>query len=110
MFRKWSQPVVIALTLTATLILCAADAKTSNAGDSNAYLGRWDLTLKAPDRDYPSWLELSEKDGKLVAQMVGRWGNARQGRGGGAYCFGLGRGSADAFYKCVERKTFGKKK
>ena len=77
MFRKWSQPVVIALTLTATLILCAADAKTSNAGDSNAYLGRWDLTLKAPDRDYPSWLELSEKDGKLVAQMVGRWGNAR---------------------------------
>jgi len=41
------------------------------------YLGRWDLTLKAPDREYPSWLEISETDGKLAAQMVGRWGNAR---------------------------------
>ena len=43
-------------------------------------------------------------------EMGGSWGNARQGRGGGAYCFGLGRGSGDAYYKCVERKTFGKKK
>ena len=43
-------------------------------------------------------------------EMGGRWGNARQGRGGGAYCYGLGRGVGDAFYKCVERKTFGKTK
>jgi hypothetical protein len=42
-----------------------------------AYLGRWDLTLKAADRDYPSWLELSDANGKLEAQFVGRWGNAR---------------------------------
>jgi len=49
-----------------------------NAGDSaGTFLGRWDLTLKAPDREYPSWLELSEESGKLKAQMVGRWGNAR---------------------------------
>jgi hypothetical protein len=41
------------------------------------FLGRWDLTLKAPDREYPSWLELSQVDGKLEAQFVGRWGNAR---------------------------------
>ena len=41
------------------------------------FLGRWDLTLKAPDREYPSWLEISEADGKLTAQFVGRWGNAR---------------------------------
>lgn len=41
------------------------------------FLGRWDLTLKAPDREYPSWLELSEEGGQLRAQMVGRWGNAR---------------------------------
>jgi hypothetical protein len=41
------------------------------------FLGRWDLTLKAPDREYPSWLEISEKDGMLTAQMVSRWGNAR---------------------------------
>jgi Domain of Unknown Function (DUF1080) len=41
------------------------------------FLGRWDLTLRAPDREYPSWIEIGEKDGKLVAQMVSRWGNAR---------------------------------
>jgi hypothetical protein len=42
-----------------------------------AFLGRWDLTLKAPDREYPSWLELRKEGGQLTAQMVGRWGNAR---------------------------------
>lgn len=42
-----------------------------------AYLGRWDLTLKGPDREYPSWLELRSENGQLKAQMVGRWGNAR---------------------------------
>jgi hypothetical protein len=42
-----------------------------------AFLGRWDLTLKAPDREYPSWLELRREGGQLKADMVGRWGNAR---------------------------------
>jgi hypothetical protein len=41
------------------------------------FLGRWDLTLKTADHEYPSWLELSEKNGQLKGQMVGRWGNAR---------------------------------
>jgi len=41
------------------------------------YLGRWDLTLKAPNREYPSWLEIRVEGGELKAQMVGRWGNAR---------------------------------
>jgi len=54
-------------------------ATASSGGDTStkAFLGRWDLTLKAPDREYPSWLELSEENGTLKAQMVGRWGNAR---------------------------------
>jgi hypothetical protein len=42
-----------------------------------SFLGRWDLTLHAPDREYPSWLELREEGGQLQAAMVGRWGNAR---------------------------------
>ncbi len=42
-----------------------------------SFLGRWDLTLKAPDREYPSWLELRQESGQLKAEMVGRWGNAR---------------------------------
>jgi len=41
------------------------------------FLGRWDLTPKAPDREYPSWLELRLEGGQLKARMVSRWGNAR---------------------------------
>src|SRR6184192_2301543 len=53
-------------------------AKSTSTSESvNAFLGRWDLTLKAPDREYPSWLEISLDGDQLKAQMVGRWGNAR---------------------------------
>ncbi len=51
----------------------SSDAATS----VQAFLGRWDLTLKAPDREYPSWLELTQEGGQLKAQFVSRWGNAR---------------------------------
>lgn len=40
-------------------------------------LGRWDLTLKTPQRDYPSWIELTDEGGQLKALFVSRWGNAR---------------------------------
>jgi len=59
---------------------CAPSAKTSSAvpqDSDKSFLGRWDLTLKAPDREYPSWLELAQDNGQLKAVMVGRWGNAR---------------------------------
>lgn len=39
--------------------------------------GRWDLTLKTPDREYPSWLEITRENGQLKARMVSRWGHAR---------------------------------
>jgi hypothetical protein len=52
-------------------------ASPSATASVQAFLGRWDLTLKAPDREYPSWLELTQENGELKAQMVGRWGNAR---------------------------------
>ncbi len=65
--------------LAALLTLSSSLGADSNAADSSvqAFLGRWDLTLQAPDRQYPSWLELREEAGQLRAQMVGRWGNAR---------------------------------
>ena len=50
---------------------------TATASNQAAFLGRWDLTLKAPNREYPSWLELTRENGELKAQMTGRWGNAR---------------------------------
>src|SRR5260370_17741251 len=54
--------------------------KTSSSPSDKSvesFLGRWDLTLKAPDREYPSWLELRQEVGQLKAEVVGRWGNAR---------------------------------
>lgn len=48
---------------------------SNESGD--VFLGRWDLTLKGPDREYPSWLEIRRDGGQLKAEMVGRWGNAR---------------------------------
>ncbi|HUN83267.1 MAG TPA: DUF1080 domain-containing protein [Terracidiphilus sp.] len=41
------------------------------------FIGRWDLTLKAPDREYPSWLEIQQNRGQINALFVSRWGNAR---------------------------------
>jgi hypothetical protein len=49
----------------------------SSDESGEGFLGRWDLTLKAPDREYPSWLEVRREGGQLKADMVGRWGNAR---------------------------------
>src|SRR5580704_19280080 len=44
---------------------------------ARSFLGRWDLTLKTPLREYPSWLEITQEDGQLRARMVSRWGHAR---------------------------------
>jgi Domain of Unknown Function (DUF1080) len=51
--------------------------RAADTDPAAAYAGRWDLTLKAPDREYPSWLEFKNEGGKLQATMVGRSGNAR---------------------------------
>src|SRR5436305_2317190 len=41
-------------------------------------IGRWDLTVRGPDGEYPSWLEV-RKSGytTLVGTFVGRFGSAR---------------------------------
>jgi hypothetical protein len=49
----------------------------ASADDMSKYLGRWDVTLETPDRELPTWLEISQTHGKLQVRMVGRWGNAR---------------------------------
>jgi hypothetical protein len=80
------QRIVFVLVFAIFFLSARADSlagKSANSSSSasaesvEAFLGRWDLTLKAPDREYPSWLELRMEDGQLKAQMVGRWGNAR---------------------------------
>jgi len=63
------------------LVACsvdAADNKPLHSGSTQkAFLGRWDLTLNAPDKEYPSWLEITEDGGQYKARMVSRWGHAR---------------------------------
>jgi hypothetical protein len=53
------------------------NSSTDAVASANPFVGRWDLTLKTSDREYPSWLEISLDGDRLKAQMVGRWGNAR---------------------------------
>src|SRR5215831_11557967 len=72
---------VAAISMMACCIGYSQESQTKSSthasASEKAFLGRWDLTLKAPDREYPSWLELAVDGGQLKAQMVGRWGNAR---------------------------------
>ena len=80
------QRIVFVLVMGTMLLSVRAYARAGKPEKSSssppadsveAILGRWDLTLKAPDREYPSWLELRQEGGQLKAQMVSRWGNAR---------------------------------
>jgi hypothetical protein len=70
--------VVVALTLLGSMGAYCGSGRIAKLPTSvKPLLGRWDLTLKAPDREYPSWLEIRVERSELKAQMVGRWGNAR---------------------------------
>src|SRR5215470_3477744 len=82
LLRGRSQIMSFRKTLLAAVIFSALSFSVALPEDQSAvsakpFLGRWNLTLKAPDREYPSWLELSMDNGQLKAVMVGRWGNAR---------------------------------
>jgi hypothetical protein len=76
------QKLAIVLVMVFAMLSARAYSQTGKSAKSTpesveAFLGRWDLTLKAPDREYPSWLELRQESGQLKAQIVSRWGNAR---------------------------------
>src|ERR1700751_4723886 len=78
---------IVYVLMLGTLLVCASaylyagkskiETSAHAAESAKAYLGRWDLTLRTRDREYPSWLELREEGGQLKAEFVGRWGNAR---------------------------------
>src|SRR5580658_6726602 len=55
----------------------AGQSPSTPANSAAPFLGRWDLTLKAPDGEHFSWIEITEKGGKPAALFTGRWGNAR---------------------------------
>ena len=66
------------LTLSFSLRGYSEQTRPADATASiQAFLGRWDLTLKTPVRESPSWLEITQEKGQLRARMVSRWGHAR---------------------------------
>lgn len=69
----------ILIAAFAALSFAAVPVPSHAAAPSSVkpFLGRWDLTLKTPGRDYPSWIEIQDTGGQLSATFVGRWGNAR---------------------------------
>jgi hypothetical protein len=72
---------VFALTALILMFSMRVYSGQKNSADSAApiqsFLGRWDLTLKTPLREYPSWSEITQEDGQIKARMVSRWGHAR---------------------------------
>jgi hypothetical protein len=72
---------VFALTVLIPMLSVRMFSEQKNSGDTSApvqsFLGRWDLTLKTPQREYPSWLEITQEGGQLKARLVSRWGHAR---------------------------------
>jgi Domain of Unknown Function (DUF1080) len=51
----------------------------ASSGESTSikpYLGRWDLTVKTPTQERPSWIELSEEGGQVEGLMTGFWAHA----------------------------------
>lgn len=60
------------LALILSLPTVLIPVRTANAQSSiKPFLGRWDLTIKTPNRELPSWIEVSEDQGQPKVTMVG---------------------------------------
>jgi len=58
--------------LVLCLIIVLIPVSTLSAQSSiKPFLGRWDLTIKTPKRELPSWIEISEKESQPRVIMVG---------------------------------------
>jgi len=72
--------VTVVLLFGAEYLAQAQDGASSGSSTTASvepFLGRWDLTVKGPDGEYPSWLELQQEDGHLKGRLQGRRGNVR---------------------------------
>lgn len=67
------------MKVTFLLAFLASAGMTVRAqGDTTALLGRWDITVHAPGRDFPSWLEVYRSGSRfMVGRFVGGGGSAR---------------------------------
>ncbi len=76
--RRSHFSLLIPAILCLAILSCAAGAQTPQPGFADAVLGRWDLTVQAPDGAYPSWVEITlRKETELMGRFVGRFGSMR---------------------------------
>jgi hypothetical protein len=72
--------LVVAMFLLAGVCPQPVNAQSHSAingsRSTRAYLGRWDLTVRTPTQDRPSWIEISDDHGRIEGLMVGLWGHA----------------------------------
>jgi hypothetical protein len=78
---KQSTVLAVAVPLFAWMCPHPAIARAHPTGNgsrsaSAAYLGKWDLTVRTPSRQWPSWIQISEDHGRIEGLMVGLWGHA----------------------------------
>ncbi|HEV3117376.1 MAG TPA: DUF1080 domain-containing protein [Gemmataceae bacterium] len=76
--RTFAPRTTALLLLSAAVAVTSATLKQADNRQGQEIIGRWDLTVKAPDGDYPSWLEVRLSGRRtLVGSFVGRFGSAR---------------------------------
>jgi Domain of Unknown Function (DUF1080) len=75
---KWRYGEIVRAIMLAWLVLSAAllHSGTQESTSNNPLAGRWDLTLKTPKGDLPSWLEVSFPGGVPTALFVGAMDHA----------------------------------
>ena len=69
--------LVSSVLLLLAQIYFAKESLAQGSGSGQAFLGRWDLTLKTPQKEAPSWLEITQEGGQFHARFTSRWGNPR---------------------------------
>jgi len=78
--KKKSIVLAVATSLLAWICLQPMDARAhptvNGLRSARAYLGRWDLTVRTPTRERPSWIEIFDDHGRIEGLMVGLWGHA----------------------------------
>src|ERR1700722_15961924 len=74
---RWRVFALTTLIVMLSVRLYSLPKNSADTASVQPFLGRWDLTLKTPLREYPSWLEITQEAGQVKARMVSRWGHAR---------------------------------
>jgi len=77
MKRKIAVVLGSVVLITGAAVFFAIQSRAQANSSDQAFLGRWDLTLKTPVKEAPSWLEITQEGGQFHARLVSRWGHAR---------------------------------